>query len=75
MPSRDEKTPRVLTQLEMQGGNEMIQPMFLHGRCHIHAGVEAEYMNGVVTIRCLECKKHIVALRVAVAPESAKAQA
>lgn len=27
-------------------------PLFFHGRCHIGAGNEVEYFDGLLTIRC-----------------------
>ncbi len=39
--------------------------IFLHAACHMGAGVEAEYKNGEVTIRCNECKGHVTTIAVA----------
>lgn len=41
------------------------EPMFLHGRCHMGAGNEVEYLNGVITVRCRICKKLVVQAKVA----------
>lgn len=41
-------------------------PLFIHGRCHMGAGNEVEYRDGVLYIRCRECKAQVV--DVAVAP-------
>jgi hypothetical protein len=41
--------------------------LFLHARCHLQAGTEAEYekATGVLTIRCNRCKKLITRLKIA----------
>ena len=38
---------------------------WLHGACHVGAGVEAEYKKGQITFNCNKCKKHIATIAVA----------
>jgi hypothetical protein len=41
--------------------------LFLHARCHVGAGTEAEYekATGILTIRCIWCKKLVTRLKIA----------
>ena len=41
--------------------------LFLHGKCHPNAGVEAAYVKntGVLTVRCQRCKMLVVELQIA----------
>jgi hypothetical protein len=41
--------------------------LFLHARCHMTAGTEAEYekATGILTIRCIRCKKLVARLKIA----------
>ena len=39
--------------------------LFLHARCHIQAGLEAEYtLGGELAVRCLVCGKPVVTVMV-----------
>ena len=40
-------------------------PLFLHSQCHIRSGLDVSYLNGIMTIRCLKCVKHIISLKTA----------
>jgi len=40
-------------------------PLFLHARCHMHAGTFASYLNGVLTVTCAKCKKLVAKIAVA----------
>lgn len=39
--------------------------LYLHGRCHPHAGSEVRYEDGTLTIRCRQCKRHVADVAVA----------
>lgn len=39
--------------------------MYIHGRCHMSAGMEVEYIDGVLNVRCVECKKPTASIHVA----------
>lgn len=41
------------------------EPIYLHGRCHMGAGNEVEYLDGVLSIRCVRCKKEVGRIKVA----------
>lgn len=41
------------------------EPIFLHGRCHIGAGNEIEYVDGLLHIRCRLCKQYVGLIKVA----------
>lgn len=49
---------------EHAGGNSV----FLHGRCHVGAGNEVEYVDGLLHIRCTRCKREVAAIQVAEGP-------
>ena len=44
------------------GGGES---MFLHGRCHMGAGNQVEYVDGLLHIRCARCKAGVALIKVA----------
>ena len=39
--------------------------LFMHGKCHMDADVEAEYLNGILHIRCAECGNPVADVKVA----------
>lgn len=49
------------------GCNHESCELFIHGRCHPHAGIEASYKKatGILTIRCLRCKALVASLLIA----------
>jgi len=47
-----------------------VKNMFIHGKCHTGAGNEVEYNEGVLHIRCLECKKPIADFPVQPRPQA-----
>lgn len=42
--------------------------LFFHGRCHWGKGVSAEYLHGVLTLRCKICDTPVVAIHAAPEP-------
>lgn len=40
------------------------KPLFLHPLCHPGRGINAEYVDGVLTLRCKPCNAFIVAVEV-----------
>jgi hypothetical protein len=38
--------------------------IFLHGNCHLHAGNEVMYKDGVLYINCAKCQKTVINLYV-----------
>ena len=49
---------------EHAGGDSL----FLHGRCHVGAGSEVEYVDGMLHVRCRVCKKGVALIQVAEGP-------
>jgi hypothetical protein len=49
------------------GCNHESCEVFLHGRCHPHAAVEANYTKGtgILTVRCARCKLLVAHLQIA----------
>lgn len=43
------------------GGHEM----YFHARCHMEAGTEASYKDGVITMSCAQCGLFIADIKVA----------
>ncbi len=39
-------------------------PMYLHSRCHPSEPTWAFVLNGVLTVECAVCRKHIVSIKV-----------
>ena len=37
---------------------------FLHGRCHMESGMEVQYMDGQLFVRCNTCKTQVAAVAV-----------
>lgn len=44
------------------------QPLFLHARCHLYAPTQANYLNGVLTLRCAECDALVAQFEIAKGP-------
>ena len=40
-------------------------PVFLHSGCHIKSPTWCSYFDGVLTVRCAECKKIVAEIAVA----------
>lgn len=40
-------------------------PIYMHGRCHPQAAVQAYYYQGIMFIECAECRTPIVPIQVA----------
>jgi len=38
---------------------------YLHAACHMESGLEVRYVDGIMEIRCNECKKPVVAVAIA----------
>jgi hypothetical protein len=39
--------------------------IFLHSKCHLGSGMEVEYVDGKIIVRCLECKNPVATIAVA----------
>jgi len=46
--------------------HERLEEMYLHGRCHPHAGVQARYVpkEGCLYVECLKCELPILKVEV-----------